>query len=215
MSGGDRDRAEIRSVGRALDLLEIMQSAAPAGVRVCEAADHLGVDPATASRLLSTLMAHGYASRMSNRRYLLQLVGTEAVTLARLAGNRRAKIDVEDGPSYPLWATAAGRALLASVPPVRRPALLPDEPFPAFTPHTKTTWDELAAMLREARSGGIYVEEGEFDPHLSCYAMPLLHRNRDEKLAVAVSFESARSERDRRFICQALHKEWREFEWQI
>lgn len=247
-----RDRPEIQSVGRALDLLEILQHAAPSGVRVCEVADRLGVDPATASRLLSTMISHGFASRMPDRSYtlgtrsfrlatawvdrllriaapimarvadgcdetvyLLQLVGSEAVTLARLAGNRRAMIDVEDGPCYPLWATAAGRALLASVPAVRRPMLLPAEPFPAFTPHTKTTWAALSAMLEDARGSGIYVEEGEFDPHLSCYAMPLLHRSRDEKLAVAVSFDTQRTEGDRRFIRRALRREWREFEWQI
>lgn len=246
------NRAEIRSVGRALDLLEIMQRAAPAGIRVCDAASDLGVDPATASRLLSTLMAHGYASRTPNRRYtlgvrslhlatawvdrlvqlaaptmarvadscggtvyLLQLVGSEAVTLARLAGTGHAVIDVEIGPSYPLWATAAGRALLGSVPVVYRPALLPPEPFPALTARTTTTWEGLAAAMQDARDDGIYVEEGEIDPLLSCYATPLLHRNRDEKLAVAISFESRRPERDRRFMRQALRREWRTLAAQI
>jgi IclR family acetate operon transcriptional repressor len=239
-------------VGRALDLLEIMQHAAPAGIRVRDAAAHLNVDPATASRLLSTLIAHGYASRLPNRRftlgvrslrlatvwvdqliqlaapamarvadgcgetvYLLQLVGSEAVTLARLAGTRRAMIDVEIGPSYPLWASAAGRALLGSVPVVARPTLLPDEPFPALTPSTKTTWPELSAALRDARRSGIYAEEGEIDPLLSCYATPLLDRHRDEKLAIAISFESRRPARDRRFMQQALRREWRELAWQI
>ena len=130
---------EVRSVGRALDLLEMMQHAAPSGVRVCEAASALGVNPATASRLISTLMTRGYASRMPNRRYtlgprswrlasnwidrmllvatapmkriadgcgetvyLLQLVGTEAVTLARLASDRRAMVNNEVGANYPL-----------------------------------------------------------------------------------------------------------------
>jgi DNA-binding IclR family transcriptional regulator len=244
--------AEIRSVGRALDLLEIMQRAAPAGIQVREAADHLGVDPATASRLLSTLVAHGYASRLPNRRYtlgvrslrlatawvdrlvqlagpamarvadgcgetvyLLQLVGSEAVTLARLSGNRRAAIDVEVGPSYPLWASAAGRALLGSVPRVSRPGLLPAEPFPALTPRTKRTWRELAAVLQEASQSGIYEEEGEIDAQLSCYATPLLDRHRDEKLTIAISFNSERPERDRRFMRQALRREWRELAWQI
>ena len=244
--------AEVRSVGRALDLLEIMQQAAPAGIRVCDAAGHLGVDPATASRLLATLVAHGYASRLPNRRYalgvrslrlatawvdrliqlagpimarvadrcgetvyLLQLVGTEAVTLAQLAGNRRAAIDVEVGPNYPLWATAAGRALLDSVPVASRPALLPAEPFPALTPRTKRAWHELAAVLREGRQSGIYVEEGEFDPELSCYATPLLDRHRDEKLAIAICFDSRRPERDRRFMQEALRREWRELAWRI
>ena len=68
--------------------------------------------------------------------YLLQLVGTEAVTLARLPGTRRAIIDVEVGLSYPLWATAAGRALLGTLPRAQAPSLLPPEPFPAFTPRT-------------------------------------------------------------------------------
>src|SRR5215469_8458369 len=159
------DPAEIRSVGRALDLLDFMQRAAPAGIRVRDAAAHLGIDPATASRLLATLMSRGYASRMPNRRYtlgarslrlasgwidrllqvadapmrriadgcgetvyLLQLVGSEAVTLARHTGGRRALVDGEIGPSYPLWATAAGRALLGTLPAAQGLALLPEEP---------------------------------------------------------------------------------------
>ena len=191
------DHAEIRSVGRALDLLDMMRRAAPAGIRVCDAAAHLGIDPATASRLLATLITRGYASRLPNRHYtlgarslrlasgwidrllqaaaqpmtrianscgetvyLLQLVGNEAVTLARLAGTRRAMIDVEVGPSYPLWATAAGRALLGTLRRTQAPGLLPPEPFPAFTASTKTTWGgcerghRRGAPQRHARRGG-------------------------------------------------------------
>lgn len=240
-------QAEIRSVGRALELLDIMQRAAPAGIRVGDAAAQLGVDPATASRLISTLMSHGYASRLPNRRYalgarslrlatawvdrlvqlaappmariadscgetvyLLQLVGSEAVTLARLTGSRRAAIDVEIGPSYPLWATAAGRALLDDLPRSQCLSLLPDEPFPAFTPRTKTRWAELRGALLDGRRRGIYAEEGEIDPTLSCYATPLAHGDRDEKLALAVSFESQRPEHDRRQIQLALRREWQE-----
>ena len=65
------EHGEIRCVGRALDLLEIMQRAAPAGIRVADAAAQLGVDPATASRMLATLISRGYASRTPNRRYTL------------------------------------------------------------------------------------------------------------------------------------------------
>lgn len=243
---------EIRSVARALDLLEMMQRKAPAGIRACEAAEQLGVDPATVSRLLATLIAHGYASRLPDRRYMLgtksmrlasawidrliqiaappmarvadncgetvylvQLVGAEAVTLARLASNRRAMIDVEVGPSYPLWASAAGRALLSSVAKVQRPGLLPKEPYPAFTSRTKTRWNDLAGALQEAQQDGIHVEDGELDPHLSCFATPLLHGEREEKLAIAVSFDIKRPERERNMIRQALRREWRELAKQI
>jgi IclR family acetate operon transcriptional repressor len=248
MKKEDRDRTEVRSVARALDVLEMMRRRAPAGIRVREAAEHLGVDSATASRLLSTMIAHGYASRLPNRHYMLgtrslrlattwidrlievagpsmarvadscgeivhlvQLVGSEAVTVARLAGNRRAMIDVEIGPSYPLWASAGGRALLGHVPNALRPHLLPPEPFPAFTPRTKTRWTELSAALRQGHRDGIHVEEGELDAQLSCYATPLLHHSRDEKLAIAISFESRRSESDRGLIRQTLQREGREF----
>jgi IclR family acetate operon transcriptional repressor len=252
MERGAGDNTEIRSVGRALELLEIMQRRAPAGIRVSEAAEQLGVDPATASRLLSTMVAHGFASKLPNRRYMLgtrslrlatawvdrliqvagppmarvadscgetvylvQLVGSEAVTVARLAGSRRAMIDVEIGPSYPLWASAAGRALLGRVPNMLRPRLLPAEPFPAFTSRTKTRWADLSTALEEARRDGIHVEEGEIDLHLSCYATPLLHHSRDEKLAIAISFESQRSHGDRQLMLQALRREWRELGKQI
>jgi IclR family acetate operon transcriptional repressor len=246
------DFAEIRSVGRALDLLEIMQRAAPAGIRVCDAAATLGIDPATASRLMATLMTRGYASRMPNRRYtlgarslrlasewidrllqvadapmrriadgcgetvyLLQLVGSEAVTLARHTGGRRALVEGEIGPSYPLWATAAGRALLGTLPAAQGLALLPAEPFPSFTPRTKTTWSEVCAAMQAGRRSGIHAEEGEIDLFLGCYATPLQHDERDEKLALAVSFEAGRPESDRRLIRQALQREWREFSFRI
>ncbi len=249
---GAGEHGEIRCVGRALDLLEIMQRAAPAGIRVADAAAQLGVDPATASRMLATLISRGYASRTPNRRYtlgarslrlatgwvdrlmllaatpmarianscgetvyLLQLVGTEAVTVARLSGNRRAMIAGEVGPSYPLWATAAGRALLGSLPRIQAPTLLPPEPFPAFTPRTKTTWADVSAAIAEGRRNGMYAEEGEIDPFLNCCAAPLQHGEHEEKLALAVSFEAGRPERDRRAIAQALRREWRELTWQI
>jgi IclR family acetate operon transcriptional repressor len=246
------EHGEIRCVGRALDLLEIMQRAAPVGIRVGEAATHLGVDPATASRLLATLISRGYACRTANRRYtlgarslrlatgwmdrliqlaappmarianscgetvyLLQLVGSEAVTVARLAGSRRAMVAGEIGPTYPLWATAAGRALLGTLPPTQAPGLLPPEPFPAFTAHTKTAWADVSKAIAEGRRNGMHAEEGEIDPFLSCCAVPLLDGDRDEKLALAVSFEMRRPESERRIIQQALRREWRQLAWQI
>jgi len=238
---------KIPTVSRALGLLEIMQRAAPGGIRVNDVAKSLGVDADTASGLLSTLLSHGYASRMPDQSYtlgvrslrlavgwvdslvqraaapmarisdrcgetvyLLQLVGSEAVTLARRPSGRRAAIDVEIGPSYPLWATAAGRALLGGLPPALIPTLLPPEPYPAFTTRTKTTWIELSIAMTEGRRSGVHAEEGEIDLALSCYAIPLLHSERHHKLALAVSFESRRPESERGSVERALRREWYE-----
>ncbi len=155
------------------------------------------------------------ASSCGETVYLLQLVGCEAVTVARLSGNRRAMVEGEIGPSYPLWATAAGRAMLGSLPRTQAATLLPPEPFPAFTPNTKTTWAEVSAAIAEGRRNGMYAEQGEIDPFLNCCATPLHHGEQDEKLALAVSFEAGRPEKDRRSIQQALRREWRELAWQI
>ena len=95
--------------------------------------------------------------------YLLQLVGSEAVTLARLTAGRRALAEGEIGPSYPLWATAAGRALLGTLPAAQGFALLPAEPFPAFTPKTKTTWSEVCAAMHAGRRNGMHAEDGEMN----------------------------------------------------
>ena len=112
--------------------------------------------------------------------YLLQLVGSEAVTLARLTAGRRALAEGEIGPSYPLWATAAGRALLGTLPAAQGFALLPAEPFPAFTPKTKTTWSEVCAAMHAGRRSGIHAEDGEINLFLNCYATPLQRGERGE-----------------------------------
>ena len=98
-----------------------------------------------------------------------------------------------------------------TLPPAQGLTLLPAEPYPAFTARTKTSWSDLSAAMQAGRRSGIYAEEGEVDLFLSCYATPLQQGGRDEKLAVAVSFEAGRPESERRLIRQALQREWRDF----
>src|ERR1700722_3963030 len=65
------DHAEIRSVGRALDLLDFMQRAAPAGNRVRDTTFYLVNVQVTPSRLMFPLISRRYASRMPNRQFPL------------------------------------------------------------------------------------------------------------------------------------------------
>jgi IclR family acetate operon transcriptional repressor len=69
----------VRSVSRALELLDVLGESAPEGVRGQDVARRLGVDPATVSRLLGTLVERGYATRTSDRRYT---VGPRSLRLA-------------------------------------------------------------------------------------------------------------------------------------
>ena len=251
MRRGAGDRAEIRSVGRALDLLEMMQRKAPAGIRVRDAADRLGVDPATASRLLSTLIAHGYASRLPNRRYMLgarslwlatawvdrliqiaapamgrvadgcggtvylmQLVGSEAVTLARLTGDRRTQTD-DMGPGYPLWAAPAAARCSAACP--RSPAhAAAARTVPGAHPAYQDTLGRAQRRARQ-RAPRRYPRRRKARSIRASPATPRPCRaaTATKPWRMAISFDRRRPESDRRAMRQALRREWRQLAWQI
>jgi DNA-binding IclR family transcriptional regulator len=108
-----------------------------------------------------------------------------------------------------LFALGLGRRPRASERGCAGPAPEPaaGEPFPAFTARTKTRWADIIAALQEAEGDRIHAEDGEIDPHLACLATALSHSRRGEKLALAVSFESARPRRARQLMRQSLRRE--------
>lgn len=234
-------KGEVRAVARALQVLDLLGTAAPEGLRVTEVAGLVGVDPATASRLLATLAAWGYASRMLDRRYtlgsasirlatswldrrvqtltphlarlaaetgesayLLQLLGSEAVVVARMLPPHRSAYDVEVGEAFPLWATAAGQALLSGLTAGQRLRLLPCEPYPAFTTRTPTGWSALCRAVTTGERNDVFEEHGHLQDGLGCFAAPLFKSVHGEHLAVAVSFEMERSVGDQAMFRQML-----------
>lgn len=89
--------SEIRSVARALEILDVLASA-PSGVRVTDLAAEVGVDKSTVSRLLGTLVGHGFATRLPDRRYTvgshaLRLYADQAGRLARRVAPAIAGLD--------------------------------------------------------------------------------------------------------------------------
>jgi IclR family KDG regulon transcriptional repressor len=72
--------AEIQSLARGLKILELLEQSGD-GLGTTELADLLGVDKASASRLVATLVKYGYAEKdMRTRRFHL---GSQVVTLSR------------------------------------------------------------------------------------------------------------------------------------
>ena len=72
--------AEIQSLARGLKILELLGQM-PEGVSITELAERLGVDKASASRLVATLVNYGYAEKdAQTRRYHL---GPQVVSLSR------------------------------------------------------------------------------------------------------------------------------------
>jgi IclR family KDG regulon transcriptional repressor len=84
---------EYRSVSRALKTIELLAESRD-GIGVTVIAEMLGVNKASASRLLSTLATHGYAERDSDtRRYLVgpRIVSLSRIILSRMVIRDRAK----------------------------------------------------------------------------------------------------------------------------
>jgi IclR family transcriptional regulator, acetate operon repressor len=237
----------VQSVGRALELLDLLGKTAPDGLRVTSAAKILGVDPGTTSRMLSTLVRRGYASKLPDRSFtvgirslrlasrwidsivasaaprmqriaegtgetvhLVQLLAQQAVTVARTMPGCRPPNKGEFGDSYPIWATAAGHALLAAVQPTDRFALLPSEPYEALTDRTPTTWAQVWASIQKGLREDIFVEEGQFFPDFGCAAAPLISSGRGEVLAVAVSYRRDRDERHKALVRRIVAREARD-----
>lgn len=129
--------------------------------------------------------------------YLLELLGGEAATIATMRPSRRPGLDCERGPTFPLWATAAGHALLAPLPATERLRVLPPEPYPAFTASTPARWSQLAAMLRHGAAAGVFSERACYAPGVECLAASVAPPG-GGLLALAMSFPSSHRRGERR-----------------
>ncbi|MFI5611933.1 IclR family transcriptional regulator [Amycolatopsis sp. NPDC051903] len=76
---GRTGEPDLQSVRRAFAALDVLVASAPRAVRVADLARHLEVSPATASRVLTTLVEEGYAARTPDRRYT---IGVRSLPLA-------------------------------------------------------------------------------------------------------------------------------------
>jgi IclR family acetate operon transcriptional repressor len=75
------------------------------------------------------------------------------------------------GNRVPLHATGAGKALLASLPQVRREALLDRTDLRTYTGKTLIERASLARALDEARERGYALDDEEYDEGVRCVAV--------------------------------------------
>lgn len=117
----------MRSIGRALDVLDLLRGAGPHGLRVTDLALRVGVDAATISRTLATLVSRGYASRLANRRYTLgpwsaRLPERWIDRVLQSAGPTLGELTQTTGETVYLLELLGGRAVtVASMRPSQRP----------------------------------------------------------------------------------------------
>ena len=105
------ERYRVRSVERALDVLEMLVDAGQPGIRLTELAQRLGISKSTALALLRTLVSRGFVAEVGAgraRRYTLGLA------LARLGDLALSQIEILDVALPPILRVGIAHTALPS-----------------------------------------------------------------------------------------------------
>ena len=96
----------------------------------------------------------------------------EVVTVERLDSDQPLALRAHLGSRRPMHCTAAGKALMASLPQRETDAILAGE-LPAFTPRTVTFPDAIRQQLAEVRRNGFAWDDEEYFEGVRCVAAPV------------------------------------------
>lgn len=98
--------------------------------------------------------------------------GNEVVTVERLDSDQPLALRAHIGSRRPMHCTAAGKALMAFLPPRESDAILAQE-LPSFTPRTVTFPDAIRQQLVEVRRNGFAWDDEEYFDGVRCVAAPV------------------------------------------
>lgn len=109
------------------------------------------------------------------------------VWAASFDGAYALRLSTTIGEDVPVHATATGKAILSGLPEADWPRLLPPEPFPALTPHTRRTVEELRPDVQACQSRGWALDEEESECSGVCVAAPITDRDGRPVGAISVA----------------------------
>ena len=105
-------------------------------------------------------------------------------------------INLTIGSKLPAFCTSMGRVLLAGLPVEEMRKRLRSAPRDACTTSTVTSVKELETIIRQVRSQGYAVNNGELSPELCSSAAPILNRRGETIAALNMAVHRARHEDD-------------------
>lgn len=109
------------------------------------------------------------------------------VYVVRVSDEGRPDIDIREGESVPLTATAGGKAILSYMDPDARERIIERHGLPELTDNTITDPDELRDELRRIRNKRQALDKGEYRSDQHCVAAPLTDFKENVVGAVTVS----------------------------
>ncbi|MGB6104792.1 MAG: IclR family transcriptional regulator [Pusillimonas sp.] len=118
---------------------------------------------------------------------LMKLEGHEIIYVSRFPGRHPVSVNLHTGSRLPAFCTAAGRAILAFLPPEEALRILNDYPRKAMTATTVTEIPTLLGILEQVRSAGYAMNNQEaFIGDISISA-PILKNDRTPIAAVNIA----------------------------
>ena len=128
--------------------------------------------------------------------YLGVIDGNDTIFLARSGTSRHTATGYWPGTRVPAQITAAGMAILASLPEPVLEAWLKNQELPAFTSHTLSNATSLLAALKEFRRQGWAISEQQLELNYRGVAVPLLDRHNVVHGAISITMPMNREETD-------------------
>lgn len=117
--------------------------------------------------------------------------GQAVVYVEMIESSRALRMQARLGARDPMYSTALGKAMLASLPETEWRGWLPKRLRPR-TDRTITSLTALRRELAEVRERGYAIERGENEPGVSCIAAPIRGRHGEVLAAISVSAPDTR-----------------------
>ncbi|WP_408960369.1 IclR family transcriptional regulator [Natrinema sp. 74] len=111
----------------------------------------------------------------------------EGVYIFRATGDRAVHTDSEIGKRIPIHATAAGKAILASLSDERIEEIIDRRGLPSLTEHTITDEEHLWTELEEVRDRGYSINDQENTNGLRAIGVPVRYETGEPLGALSVS----------------------------
>jgi len=98
------------------------------------------------------------------------------------------RVNLPIGQKLPAYCSGLGKAILAFLPEGKVRGLFGKDPLEKFTPNTLSSYDDLAAELKEIRSGGVARDREESHLELACLAVPVFGADGKVAAGISISF---------------------------
>lgn len=127
---------------------------------------------------------------------LAVLYGNEAVYIHQVEGRQLVRMFAQLGDGSPLHASGVGKVLLAWRPEAEVRQKVGEGPYPAYTPHSITTYAGLLRELTQVQAQGYSVDDEERELGVRCVAVPIWDQNRQVVASVSISAPTSRFSED-------------------